>query len=224
MTSLSRSELAAYALCAVVVALLGVRALRAPTATPTGDAVTRTASSSPAGAGASSSTAGDGASGGVAVEQDRGRPAVVHVVGAVRRPGLYRLPAGARVADAVEEAGGATGRAELTGLNLAAKVADAQQVVVPERGAASAATPASGGAPAGRTAGAVAGGAAEQPLDLNTATAEQLDTLDGVGPATAAKILEARQAQGGFRSVDDLARIPGIGPKRLAAIRARVRV
>jgi competence protein ComEA len=102
--------------------------------------------------------------------------------------------------------------ADLNAINLAAKVSDGQQVVVPRRGTAAA--PASGAA--------APGGPAAPPVSLNSATAEQLDTLDGVGPATAAKILDWRRQHGGFRSVDDLGEIPGIGPKRLAALRGKV--
>jgi competence protein ComEA len=144
------------------------------------------------------------------------RRATVHVVGAVHDPGVYRLADGARVQDAIARAGGATARADLQAINLAAKVADGQQVVVPRRGTAPAA--ASPGAPA------AAAGAASAPVNLNSATAEQLDTLDGVGPSTAQKILDFRTAHGGFSSVDDLAQIPGIGPKKLESLRQQVTV
>jgi competence protein ComEA len=136
---------------------------------------------------------------------------VVHVVGAVRRPGLYRLREGTRVADAVARAGGATAKAELALLNLAAPLGDGQQVVVPARAppaatAAGAAPPATGATPAG-------------PVQLSTATAEQLDALPGVGPATAQKIIAHRDSHGPFRSVDDLDAVPGIGPSRLEQLR-----
>lgn len=132
---------------------------------------------------------------------------VVHVAGAVRRPGLYRLPEGARVADAVRRAGGAGPRADLAAINLAAKVADGIQVVVPARLPAASAAPAGGAAP---RAG---------PVSLGAATLEQLDGLPGVGPITAQKILDYRAAHGGFRSVDDLDAIPGIGPTRIEQLR-----
>lgn len=143
--------------------------------------------------------------------------ATVHVAGAVRRPGVYRLKAGARIDDAVEEAGGPTRRADLGGVNLAAKVEDGRQVLVPERARDASA----GAAPSGAAAG---GGAPGQPLDLNTATLEQLDTLPGVGAVTAQKILDYRDEQGGFGSVDELGQVPGIGDKRLADLRELVRV
>jgi competence protein ComEA len=144
--------------------------------------------------------------------------ALVHVAGAVRSPGVYRLREGERIQDAVRRAGGARTGADLNAINLAAKVADGQQVVVPRRGAVAAAASAAPGGAGG------AGGPPAAPVSLNTATAEQLDTLDGVGPATAAKILEYRRQHGGFRSVDDLGEIPGIGPKRLAALRGKVQL
>ena len=127
----------------------------------------------------------------------------VHVVGAVRRPGLYRLKEGARVADALARAGGVTPKAQVELVNLAAPIADGQQVVVPRRGAA----------------GAAAGSASGGPVHLNTATLEQLDELPGVGPVTAQKILDYREQHGAFSSVDELDGIPGIGPARLAQIR-----
>jgi competence protein ComEA len=135
----------------------------------------------------------------------------VDVVGAVRRPGLYRLPDGARVADAVARAGGRTGKAQIELLNLAARVADGEQVVVPRRGTA------------GMPAAAGAGGAAPSgPVHLNSATIEQLDALAGVGPVTAQKIVDYRQQHGGFKSVDELDAVPGIGPARLENLRGLV--
>lgn len=131
-------------------------------------------------------------------------------------PGVYRLREGARVDDAVQRAGGPTRRAELTAVNLAAKVEDGRQVVVPEK-----ATQGAVGAPAG---GAVVQAAPSQPLDLNTATIEQLDTLPGVGEVTAQKIVDYREEHGGFGSVDELGQVPGIGDKRLADLREQVRV
>jgi competence protein ComEA len=136
----------------------------------------------------------------------------VHVVGAVRRPGLMRVPSGARVADALERAGGPGPRADLTALNLAARVGDGQQIVVPVAGAAGAA---SGGAPA---ASAPPGGAATG-VHLSTATVEQLDGVDGIGPTLAQRIIEYRDAHGGFRSLAELADVEGIGEKRLATLR-----
>lgn len=133
---------------------------------------------------------------------------VVDVTGEVRRPGVYRLRAGARVQEALRRAGGLTADAEAAGVNRAAKVADGQQIRVPSRVEAHSATTDPGAAPG--------------PVSLNAATAEQLDELDGVGPATAQKIIRWRMANGGFASIDDLAQVPGIGPKRLEALRPQV--
>jgi competence protein ComEA len=143
-----------------------------------------------------------------AADQESKSKLVVHVVGAVRRPGLYALRSGARIADAVRRAGGTTRKANLEAINLAAPVEDGLQVVVPRRMPAVAA-PGEEAAP-GTTAG---------PVHLNTASLEQLDTLPGVGPVTAQKILDWRQAHGAFTSVDDLDAIPGIGPARLEQLR-----
>jgi competence protein ComEA len=136
------------------------------------------------------------------------RKILVHVVGAVRKPGLYRLTDGSRINDAIQAAGGAKPKADLQLINLAAPVADGQQVIVPVRGrAASAGSSAAGGSAAGGH------------VHLNTATLEQLDTLPGVGPVTAQKILDYRNEHGAFKSVDELDAVPGIGPARLAELK-----
>jgi competence protein ComEA len=135
---------------------------------------------------------------------------VVDVVGAVRRPGLYRLAQGSRIADAVARAGGATTKADLAQVNLAAPLADGEQVVVPRRGGP------------GTAMGGTAPGDPAGPVQLSTATLEQLDTLPGVGPATAQKILDYREKHGAFSSVDELDAVPGIGPKRLEQLRELV--
>jgi competence protein ComEA len=132
----------------------------------------------------------------------------VNVVGAVRRPGLYRLREGSRVATAVARAGGPTHRAQMELVNLAARVSDGEQIVVPRRGAVGVAAP----------SGSVGGG----PVHLNSATLEQLDALPGVGPVTAQKILAYRQEHGAFGSVDELDAVPGIGPARLEQLRELV--
>jgi competence protein ComEA len=139
---------------------------------------------------------------------------VVDVVGAVRRPGLYRLAQGARVADAVARAGGSTRKADLSLVNLAALVSDGEQVVVPRRGAGVAA-----GAGVGGAGTASASGIPTGPVHLNSATVEQLDTLPGVGPVTAQKIVDYRQKHGAFTSVDELDAVSGIGPARLDQLR-----
>ena len=136
------------------------------------------------------------------------RKVLVHVVGAVRKPGLYRLTEGSRIDDAIKAAGGAKPRADLQLINLAAPVADGQQVIVPVRGHAASAGSSAGGSSA--TGGHV---------HLNTATLEELDTLPGVGPVTAQKILDYRNEHGAFKSVDELDAVPGIGPARLAELK-----
>jgi competence protein ComEA len=205
--TVTRPQLAVYAAAAVAVALLGARYLQQSQADP-GDG------GQPAGARKSAP---------VRVEAAGGGAATVQVVGAVRRPGLYRVRASGRVDDAVRRAGGATGKADLAGLNLAAKVNDGQQIIVPAAGAAGSST-AAGATGSGAGAGAGGSGATGPPVNLNTATAEALDQLDGVGPATAQKIVAYRQQHGGFRSVSELDQVPGIGEKKLAALKDRLRV
>jgi competence protein ComEA len=214
MPDLTRSELAAYAACVVLVVLLGWRVLRSDG----GAASTAVGDRGALAAGATTSTSSapeDEPS--VSVAPARDGSVVVHVVGAVRHAGVYKLRLGQRVQDAISRAGGATARADTQAINLAAKVADGQQVVVPRRGARAAAAGAAVAPGAASTAPAA-------PVNLNSATAEQLDTLDGVGPATAQKILEYRTQHGGFSSVDDLDQIAGIGPKKLAALKPQVTV
>lgn len=135
---------------------------------------------------------------------------VVDVVGAVRRPGLYRLAQGTRVADALSRAGGLTPKADRTLVNLAAPLADGEQVIVPARVSGAGAAGISGGSGSAAPAG---------PVHLNVATLEQLDALPGVGPVTAQKILDYRQKHGAFGSVDELDAISGIGPARLDELR-----
>jgi competence protein ComEA len=185
--TLTRTRALVLALCAVAVVVVGGRVLRP--AAPRGTAPPLIRASKPA-------------------TRARAAPLVVDVAGAVRRAGLYRLPPGSRIADAVARAGGATKRAELDLVNLAAPLADGEQVLVPARGASA---PATGGA-----------SAPTAPVDLNSATAEQLDSLPGIGPVTAQKIIDYRQAHGPFRSVEDLDAIPGIGPSRIENLRGLV--
>jgi competence protein ComEA len=194
MPELSRSQVLVYGAVAIALLLVGVRAIRAE-----GDGAAESA--------AVASSASD--SGGFSLKSGGGSDIVVDVAGAVRRPGVYRLPAGARVVDAIERAGGAAGGALLEGINRAARLADGQQVMVPERG------------PDGSisTAGVTA---EDGPISLGSASVEQLDTIDGIGPVTAAKIVEYRDQHGGLSSVDQLDRVSGIGPATMESLRARL--
>jgi competence protein ComEA len=193
MPELSRSQIAVYGAVAVALLLLGTRAIRAE-----GDSGPPVASFSSSG-GKEFTLDSSGSGGDV----------VVDVTGAVARPGVYRLPAGARVTDAVGRAGGATGGALLEAINLAARLADGQQVVVPKQG------------PGG--AAAMAGATAEDgPISLGTATVEQLDTIDGIGPVTARDIVGFREEHGGLSSVDQLDQVSGIGPATMQSLRARL--
>ena len=145
---------------------------------------------------------------------DGGGGLFVHVAGAVRRPGLLRVPQGARVALAIDRAGGPVRAADLSAVNLAQPLEDGQQVIVPRRGAPGA---------AGARAGAAGADAAETAPSLATASQEQLEQLDGIGPALAARIIEYRDAHGGFRSLEELREVDGIGEKRFAALRDALR-
>jgi competence protein ComEA len=182
----------AWAVAAVLAVLVAVRLLGGSGPAPPPVEV---------GGDAAGHTEGGGRRGGVANADGP----YVHVAGAVRRPGLYRLPAGARVAAAVRRAGGPARGADLNLVNLAARLQDGQQVVVPA------------GAGAGGAGGVAA---AEAPVSLGSATVEQLDGLDGIGPTLAERIVERRQQRGGFASVDQLAEVEGIGEKRLEALKA----
>ena len=194
MQELGRTQIAVYGAVAVAVLLIGVRAIGGAG----GEAGRAFGSSTSSGSGSHFTISGHG-----------GRDVVVDVAGAVRDPGVYRLPSGARVVDAVKRAGGEEGTALLEGINLAARLADGQQIVVPER--------------VPGTTAAVAGAASEDgPISLGSATEEQLDTIEGIGPVTAGDIVQFRDQHGGLSSVDQLDQISGIGPATMEALRARL--
>ena len=161
---------------------------------------------------------GTGAGGGAASGKQAGG-LYVHVAGEVRRPGLFRVAEGSRAAAAIHLAGGPTDRAELTAVNLAQRLEDGQQVIVPRSG-----PPGTAGAVSlpGDASGApgVAGAA---PVSLTTATIEQLDQLDGIGPTLAQRIIAFRDENGGFRSLGQLQEVEGIGEKRFASLQEAVR-
>ena len=204
MGSLSRSQLLVYGAVAVTLLLVGARWIRS--ADQPG--------SDPGGVSFSSSSDSSGSAGAsFGVDPQGGEDVVVDVTGAVGRPGVYRLPAGSRVNDAVQRAGGATARAEVEGINLAARLGDGQQVVVPAR-------PPGGSAITGASGGVA--DAADGPISLGTATVEELDTIEGIGPVTAQNIVDFRDQHGGISSVDQLDQIDGIGPATMDALRARL--
>jgi competence protein ComEA len=183
------STIAIWAVAAVLAVLAGLRLLGGNEAAPAPVRV-------------------DGPAAGEARSANRADPLYVHVAGAVKRPGLFRMPHGARTAAALERAGGPAPRADLTLVNLAAELQDGQQIVVPVRGAA---------APGAAGAGTV--GAPLARIHLSTATVEQLDEIDGIGPTLAERIVEYRDANGGFGSLEELAEVEGIGEKRLETLR-----
>jgi competence protein ComEA len=144
---------------------------------------------------------------------------VVHAAGAVARPGLQRLAGGSRVSDLLEAAGGPTPESDLDRLNLAAPLADGQRLYVPRLGETAPAPVSPEGGVGGSAATVDGAGAAAGPVDLNTATADQLEALPGVGPATSAAIIAHRERNGPFGSVDDLLDVRGIGPAKLEGLR-----
>lgn len=194
--------------------------------------------SAPGSSAASAPAAGAAKASGAAAAKPSAAPALrVHVIGAVNKPGVLRLQSGARVADALAAAGGLTRDAAPGELNLAAPLVDGSQVMIGRRGRAggevrepgaaggsSAAGAVSSSAGSSGTATGAAGGAAGAQLDLNTATAEQLDTLPGVGPVTAQRILAWREQHGRFSRVEELQEVDGIGPKSYANLAPHVRV
>jgi len=191
---LSRSQVAVYGAVAVALLLVGARAIRAEGSGPQ-DA---------AGAPVAYPSVADG------LTVSAGGPdVVVDVAGSVRDPGVYRLPAGSRVVDAIQRAGGAGPGAALEAINRAARLADGQQVVVPERGP-------------GGTAAATADAGEDGPISLGSATVEQLDTIEGIGPVTAQDIIDFRDEHGGLASVDQLDEVSGIGPATMESLRARL--
>jgi competence protein ComEA len=190
MPDLSRSQVVVYGAVAVALLLVGARAIRAE------------------GEGPSAAAAAPSGGGGVSIDASGGGDLVVDVAGAVHRPGVYRLPAGSRVVDAIGRAGGAAGGARLEGINRAARLADGQQVTVPAAG------------PEGTATGA--SGSEDGPIGLGSAGVEELEEIDGIGPVTAGKIVEFRERHGGLASVDQLDQVSGIGPATMESLRARL--
>ena len=192
MPELSRTQAIVYGALAVALLLLGARSIRSE------------------GGGAPEAFAAPSVGGEVSISHT-GADLIVDVAGAVARPGVYRLPGGSRVVDALQRAGGPTADAELEAINRAARLMDGQQVVVPARGPAG--TAIVGGPSASSETG---------PISLGSATVEQLETIDGIGPVTAQKIVEYRDEQGGLASVEQLDEVSGIGPATLESLRSRL--
>ena len=190
MPELSRSQLLVYGAVAVALLLLGARWIRDADrgGAPPGEV----------------SFAADSA----AASGEGTRDVVVHVAGEVRKPGVYRLAAGSRVTDAIERAGGIARGGDPDAINLAARLSDGQQVVVPS--ASPSASAASGEADP------------DAPISLGNATIEQLDTIEGIGPVTAQNILDFRDQHGGFSSVQEVDQVPGIGPATMEALKSRL--
>ena len=197
MVAPSRLQLLVYGAVAVAVLLIGARWVRGADERDSAQGGVAYASDGPTGEGEPSFAVSAG-----------GEDVVVHVAGAVREPGVYRLPEGSRVTDAVSRAGGAEPGASADSVNLAARLADGQQVVIPGKVAGGASVPAAPGT--------------DGPISLGSATLEQLDSIDGIGPVTAQSILDFRDEHGGLSSVDELDEVSGIGPTTMEALRGRL--
>jgi competence protein ComEA len=202
---LGRSQLLVYGAVAAALLVVGIRWVQG-----SGSSGGSSPGVSYASEGSGASSGGHGSFGLGSSSED----VVVDVAGEVRDPGVYRMPAGSRVNDAVARAGGATGAANLAAINLAARLGDGQQVVVPGKVPAGAATGAAD------PAASAAAGAATGPISLGSATVADLDTIDGIGPVTAQKIVEFRDQHGGVSSVDQLSQISGIGPATMQSLRS----
>ncbi len=213
MPERSKWQLVAWGVVAVLVVLAAVRAF-GPDASrsPVPIRVDGSAAAGSVGEGAGRKAAGrgrGGAAGGL----------YVHVAGEVRRPGLFRVPEGSRAAAAIHRAGGPTGRAELAAVNLAQLLEDGQQVIVPRRGPPGAA----GAVALPGTSSAAPGEPGAVPISLTTATVEQLEQLDGIGPTLSQRIIDFRDENGGFRSLGQLQEVDGIGEKRFSSLQEAVR-
>jgi len=212
VSEISRTQFAVYAALVVAVVLIGSRALRDSGTRSAVPASANTAAVRPASAGEGAPQGAADGAGAVSVQR-AGGSALVHVAGAVRHPGVYRLGDGARVQDAVRRAGGRASGADLNAINLAARVADGQHVIVPRHGDPA---PAESGDGDGST------GDPSAPVSLNGASAAQLEALPHVGPALARAIIDYRERHGGFKSVHELRNIRRLGERVYADLVDRV--
>jgi competence protein ComEA len=209
VSGIGRSQLIVYAAVGLALLIVGARWMRAG-----GDSSAQASGESFGGGAPAASRSATTSNGSFSVGGAGGEDVVVDVTGAVRRSGVYRLPAGSRVDDALVRAGGPTSAADTEAINLAARLADGQQVSVPRRT----------GGPAGGSTGTSDSSSADSsaPISLGSATIEQLDTIDGIGPVTAQQIVDFRGQRGGVSSIDELDQISGIGPATMEALRARL--
>lgn len=223
MFEIFKGRLFAYVLIAVVLLLVGASSLR-----DQGESGAAGSIDSASAAAGETEVPGTGESGGGSFGGDgptefsisaASRKLVVDVAGAVRRPGVYRFSDGARVIDAIRKAGGPSGSALAGAINRAARLADGQQVVVPFRAGGAGGAGASAGA---AVSGGTATGTGPGPISFGSATPEQLEEIEGIGPVTAADLIEYRDSQGGIASIDELDQVSGIGPVTMEALRSRL--
>ncbi len=226
-----RKQLLIYVAIGIVVVAIGARFLLSGDSSPEAAGAAGVSLTVASPAAAQSSTAGASAA---TASPSAAAEVVVDVTGAVVNPGVYSLPQGSRVCDALDLAGGTTAKAETSAVNLAALLVDGQQIVIPEKGtavgggtvsgqAATGASPTSGSAGAASASSGTTG-APGALVNLNTATLEELDTLNGVGPSTAQKIIDYREQNGGFKSVEELQEVSGIGDAKYAALKDLVTI
>lgn len=208
MFDVSRGQVLAYAAIAAVLVVVGMSSLR-------GGGTDDPAAGVAAGAGSPGGRPAEGGDeeGGFGISGGS-RRLVVDVSGAVARPGVYQLTEGSRVIDAIRKAGGPARGAVVTAINRAARLADGQQVVVPSR------TGVPGGPAAASGGGGGSSDGSSAPVSLGTATSEQLQQIDGIGPVTAEKIIEFRDSKGGLGSIEDLDQVSGIGPVTMESLRS----